>query len=313
MKIVLWTSLLLMASTHAALAQFGGGASGNAGGFAGNSSAYGNTGSTPAQIERSKRLIYSDSKDTTYIEGSILMNVKADEYVAVFAVMTEGKTPGDANLEMDTAIGNFRKSLQALGIQDADVFVDFVTQNRVYEYRLQENVAREELAGFELKKNISIHFQDKLLVDRLVSVAAESQIFDLVKVDYVIKDAAAIQARLQTQTLEIVKRKAAIYQSQLGIPLTSPVQIMLDKPSIYYPMEQYSSYTAAESENISVAYDRNRYTVQNARKSRTTYFNPLSGNDFDTVINPVIIEPVVQFTTYLRVRYATGKPPKKRR
>jgi hypothetical protein len=43
--------------------------------------------------------------------------------------------------------------------------------------------------------------------------------------------------------------------------------------------------------------------VQRARKSRTFFFNPLNADGFDAVINPIVIEPVVQFTLYLRVKY----------
>jgi len=40
-----------------------------------------------------------------------------------------------------------------------------------------------------------------------------------------------------------------------------------------------------------------------ARKSRTFFFNALDADGFDQVVNPVVIEPVVQFTLYLKVKY----------
>jgi hypothetical protein len=79
----------------------------------------------------------------------------------------------------------------------------------------------------------------------------------------------------------------------------------------------YDSYTAQESQSISNAYerDRARYAIQGARKSRTFFFNQLSGDGFDHVINPIVVEPVVQFTLYLKVKYgveqaALGGPAK---
>jgi len=48
--------------------------------------------------------------------------------------------------------------------------------------------------------------------------------------------------------------------------------------------------------------------VQSARKNKTFYFNALSSQGFDHVVNPVIIEPVVQFTLYLKVKYSLGSP-----
>jgi hypothetical protein len=43
--------------------------------------------------------------------------------------------------------------------------------------------------------------------------------------------------------------------------------------------------------------------VEQARKPRTFYFNALTGDGFDRVVNPVVLEPVVQFTLYVKVKY----------
>lgn len=315
MKKILLCGLLLVSSTRIGLAQVSGGAG-----------AFRNY-LDPFALERDKRQATSaESKDdgtSTFIEASVLMNVEADEYVAVFGVAQQGKTPQEVSALMDATVASFKTSLNSLGIAASDVFVDYVSQSRVYAYRLEEmmtqeetttrkeTTAIEELAGFELKKNVSIRFKDKMLVDKLAVAAAQSQIFDLIKVDYVVKDAAAIQARLQTQTIGIIKSKANVYQNLLGVKLSAPTQVLVDKPSVYFPVEQYDSYTAAEAENLTLPYDRSRVTVLNARRSRTTYFNPLNGSGFDLVINPVSIEPVVQFTTYIKVKYEAPKTRKK--
>jgi hypothetical protein len=89
----------------------------------------------------------------------------------------------------------------------------------------------------------------------------------------------------------------------LGIRLLPPAQVYASKPSIYFPTEMYDSYTAYESEEISDNNDRQKYAVQGARKSRTFFFNALDADGFDKVVNPVVIEPVVQFTLYLKVKY----------
>ncbi len=304
MKNILLFAVLLVLGSRVSFAQFSGSAGENA-----------TTGPGPSDMERVKRLpTAAETKDdgsSTFIEASLLMNVKADEYVAVFGAMAEGLTPEEASTKLDTTLTAFKASLKTMGIADDDIFVDFVSENRIYAYHVQDTTAKEELAGFEIKKNVSVHFKDKLLVDQLAIAAARAQIFDLIKVDYVVKDREAIQARLQEQTMALVRRKADQYQTALGVKLPAPTQIVADKPSVYYPVEQYDSYTAAESESLNLPFDRDRTTVQNARKSRTTYFNPLSGNGFDVVLNPTIIEPVVQFTTYIKVKYAEPKKPKK--
>src|SRR6476619_7226339 len=41
---------------------------------------------------------------STFVDASVLLNVKADEYVAVFSVAAEGDTPAECNTKMDATI-----------------------------------------------------------------------------------------------------------------------------------------------------------------------------------------------------------------
>lgn len=310
MKIAI-LGLILLTSAHTSFAQ-----------MSGSAGAYGEgvAGVNPAQNEAAKRAISAaegkDEGSSTFIEASILMNRKADEYVAVFGVLREGTTPEEVTTKMNATLNSFQTVLSALGIAENETYVDFVAQNRIYAFRLEEKdddkerIAREELAGFELAKNVSIHFKDTKMIDRLVEAAAAAQIYDLIKVDYLVKDRELIQAQLQAQTLALMSQKAARYQTQLGVKLLGPTQVVADKPSVYYPVQQYDSYTAQEAEKLSASYNRSDVIVQNARKSQTAFFNPLSGDGFDSVINPIVIEPVVQFTTYLKVKYEAPKRKK---
>lgn len=315
MKRALLVVLSLVSTSQVSFAQYGGNASASA--MAGSSAVYRGDNRSPAAIERAKRQLtpaeLRDDGTSHFIEASVLMNVKADEYVAVFGVVEEGKTVIEATTKMDASIGKFKQSLKGLGLKDGDIFVDFITQNRIYSYKIEpagegggRTTIREELVGFEIKKNVSIHFKDKLLLDALVLAGAPAQIYDLVKVDYVVKDIAAMKSRLQVETTRILKEKAQNHQALLGIKLPEVSQVVRDEPNIYFPIEQYDSYTAAEAENLTTYRSEDR--VVRARKNRTSYFNPLSGDGFDMVVNPVIIEPVVQFTTYIKVRYGTPKP-----
>jgi uncharacterized protein YggE len=266
------------------------------------------------QNEKSKRVPAQGeappSATTMFVEASVLMNVKADEFVAVFGVAQECVTVPECNQKMDATIEGFSGDLKQLGIGRDDLYVDFAAQNKIYAYQVTSNIAKENLVGFELKKNIAIHYQDKTLLDKLIIAASKSKIFDLIKVDYIVKDTGPIHNRLMDEAAKIIKQKASRDEKLLDIKLLAPAQIYAEKPSIYYPTEMYDSYSAYESEEISGDYYREKYTVQNARKSRTFFFNPLNADGFDAVINPVVIEPVVQFTLYLKVKYEIDQPKK---
>jgi hypothetical protein len=204
---------------------------------------------------------------------------------------------------MDAVIIEFTEALKPLGVGSNDLFVDFAAQNRIYEFRVDKDVAKEELAGFELKKNVAIHYRDKLLLDKLVIAASHSKIYDLIKVDYIVKDPLPIQNRLFEEAAEIIKQKAVRHEKLLGIRLSPTPQVYAEKPSAYYPSVLYESYTASEEARVEPEVYRSKYVVEHARKSRTFFFNALNGGDFDLVLDPVVVEPVIQFTLFLKVKF----------
>ena len=297
MRRILFTLLLAIAGCGICLAQNSG------------NSAYSQTGGKERakQNERNKRTLRQEEANQAtpgvFIEASVLMNLKAAEYVAVFGVMRECVAAPECNQKMDATINQFAGELKQLGIGSEDIFVDFAAQNKIYGFQVAGNIAKEKLVGFELKKNVSVHYKNKSLLDKLVIAASKANIFDLIKVDYIVTDTSSAYARLMEEAARVIKQKAVEYEKLLGIRLLPPAQVYAAKPGAYFPTEMYDSYTAYESEDISDNNDRQKYAVQGARKSRTFFFNALDADGFDQVINPVVIEPVVQFTLYLKVRY----------
>jgi uncharacterized protein YggE len=263
------------------------------------------------QRERNERALSAPELPPTntsmFVDAAVLMNVKADEYVAVFGLAQEGASVEEANEKMAATVKVFTDALKALKVRDGDIYVDFITQPKIYGYEIADSVAREKLTGFELKKNVSVHYTDRDFLDKLVAAAAKAQIYDLIKVDYVVKDINAVQDKLMVEASGVIKQKIARYEKQLGIKVEPPAEVYAERPAIHYPTEMYDSYTAAESEPATRLANPQKYTVQQARKSRTFFFNALDGNGFDKVINPLVTEPVVQFTLYLKVKYEVAR------
>jgi uncharacterized protein YggE len=233
---------------------------------------------------------------SSILQAAVLLNVRADEYVAVFGVSHEATTPAEALHSIDERIAAFRR---ALGRTEG-FHIDFITQSRIYGFEVSGNVATERLSGFEVKKNVSVRYRDRERLDRLIAAAASAEIFDLVKVDYVVRDVQAVQARLRDEAARVLKAKADRYRTSLGVPLAEAPSAVVEAIGVYLPTELYSAYTAFEAESVSF---RHEGVVQRMRKPRTFYFDPLSAKLFDHVLGEPQEEPVVQFTIYLRAKY----------
>lgn len=252
--------------------------------------------------EKAKRLGEGvPSANEILVEANVLANVVADEYVAVFAVNTEGSTVDECQTKAAGTIQNLLVEFKKLGVAEKDTFVDFINQNKTYGYDIANNVAKEKEVGFELRKNISVHFTSRALIERCLTVAAKAGVYDLVKVDYIVRDLAKVQDKLVAAAAQVLKRKVLNYKELLGIEASGPRQILAEKYATYVPTELYDSYRAYESEEVANFYGRAQ-TVQTIRKARTFYFNGLDARGFDSVINPTVLEPVVQFSLYLKVR-----------
>jgi uncharacterized protein YggE len=168
---------------------------------------------------------------------------------------------------------------------------------------VQGDILQEKLVGFELKKNVSIHYRNASLLEGITLAAARSQVFDLIKVDYIVKDVSRMQERLMEEAASLTKNKISRYEKLLGIKLQPPAQVYAEKSAIYYPTQMYDSYTAYESEAIRGGPDRQRYTVRVRPQEQDVFLQRLGRRRFRRGDQPGRHRAVVQFTLYLKVKY----------
>ncbi|MEP7075913.1 MAG: SIMPL domain-containing protein [Acidobacteriota bacterium] len=244
-----------------------------------------------------------DGKALAYfVEANVLMNVKADSYTAVFGVVQEGLTSTESGSKTDAAIASFTKELDTLGIKRSDIFVDFITQNKIYDYAASGSTVTEKFSGFETKKNVEVRYRDREVLDKVLAAASRASIYDLIEVDYTVSDVNAVHAKLYDEAVKVIKQKEASYTNSFGIKL-APTNLANEKYDAFFPSDLYSNYQAYEAGNTYGDY--NNRVVQ-ARKTRTFFYDPLNASDFDAVINQIGIEPMVQFTLYMKMQYDLG-------
>ena len=236
---------------------------------------------------------------TTYqfIEAKVLTSVETKEYVAVFGLAQEADSLQKANKKLQEQIAAFRSGLSALGISPEDTYLDFVTQNRVYDYQVKGSTAREKVTGFQVKENFFVRYKDPKLLDQITPIAAQAGIFDLIKVDYVTSDLNDVRAQMAEEAMKVLKQKEESY-TKLGLKL-QPVTVTAENFEAFQPSEAYNSYKAYETGNV----DENDYRVVERRKNSTFFYEPLRPGQFDKVLSPAGLLPQVQCTFVLRVKY----------
>lgn len=240
------------------------------------------------------------------IEISInsLSNQKASTYTAIFSVTQVGKTAEETNNLLNSRLTGLLNDLKGLNIPAADIYVDMVNFLPKFEYDVNKKLFSRKTyteipIGFEMQKNIHIRYTDLSLLERIVTAAARQEIYDIVKVDYFVNDSEGIYTQLRETTFKYLKKIENQYKN-LGIRLDSTYVVSAENAWVAYPINRYESYQAFSSQRLSI--DENS-KVNSADKITSRFYNAVPANDYDIVINPEILEPAVQFSYNLVVRF----------
>lgn len=243
--------------------------------------------------------------DSTYLlDAKVLINIQPDAYIAVFAVQQEAQTAIECNKLITTRIDKFISALGKTGIKAEDIFVDMIAQAQIYDFDVQGNVASEYKKGFEFKKNVVIKFTDNKQLDKISLLAAEQEIFDLVKVDYIILDIEKVQNQLREAALLVLQNKKKFVNANSSLSLDEKGIIQFEQFNTVYPQESYRKYVAAETARAQPYYFKdNQAWVKEQRKSQTFYFEKLHPGAFDKVINPAAVMVPIQMTLTIGYKY----------
>ncbi len=242
---------------------------------------------------------------------SALANEKADAHLAIFNIIQVGATAKEANKLVKARYDAFLKEATIAGIKKKDIYIDMVSLVPVYEYEVQKKLFsknyNEVPKGFELQKNIHVVYKDPQLLDLLVTIAADHEIYDLVKVEYFVEDTEKVYDRLRDKCVAFANKKLASFK-KLGIEMDTVFRVVAEAQNVAFPIERYKSFQAFSSSSVEAI--KRRSTVTNVPKKVTMFYEKLPYNGYDIVLNPIILEPAIQYTYNLKVQFYIKHPPK---
>jgi uncharacterized protein YggE len=235
-----------------------------------------------------------------------LLNIVADNYVAIFNIVQVADNAENADGLMNHRIIDFKKNLKTAGIDTNDIKVDMISFVPRYDYQVEQKLFsktyNEIPAGFELQKNVSVRFKNSAKLDDIVSAAARAEIYDLVKVDYFIPNIQRSLDSLRLKCLLEFKSKVKSYEL-IGIRLDTLKKVMSDNFITTYPPTRYNTYQAFTRPSLQAAKKKSAPSVNEIQKSNSRYYSQVDYDQYDLVINPLITEPVVQVSYSLTVKY----------
>jgi uncharacterized protein YggE len=246
------------------------------------------------------------NNNTVEIGINALLNQKAESYTAIFSLLQPGKTADEANTLLNQRLNAFLEELKILGIAPADVYVDMVNFLPKYEYDVSKKVFSKKTytevpKGFELQKNVHIRYKNHALLDKIVTAAARQEIFDIVKVDYFTSGTQAAYTQLREVAFKYLAEIKKQYRGA-GIQLDSAYLVTAENAWVAYPGNRYESYQAFSSQALDPT-EKQGALINPAEKPVSRFYNAVPADDYDIVINPEILEPAIQFSYNLVVRF----------
>lgn len=257
-----------------------------------------------APVGYKRQPVYNLNPSKTLIHNiRSLYNVEATDYTAVFNINQIGVTASETTQLMDEKIEGIKKSLKGTGFQ-GKFAVDMISFLPQYEIevtkKLFSKTYTEVPIGFELQQNLLISYRDDADFQKILAACAAAEVYNLVKVDYYVKNLEAIYAELQQKILVEVTKKKEYYKA-LGFDMDLYGVEMADQKYYHMPKDFYKSYVAAE--NISMDALQNKKGVVKIKKPTSYYYDPISYDGYDIVVNADISKPVIQLGMDLMLRY----------
>lgn len=246
------------------------------------------------------------------IDVKALQNVSATTYTAIFNISQIGSTAEKTNALMKQRIDSIKMRLNANGISQKNFAIDVISFVPIYEIevtkKLFSKTYTEVPKGFELQQNIHIQFTKTNQFEIILEACAKSEVYNLVKVDYFIENIQEVYKNLQDELLKLIEDKKAFY-STLGFDMSQYNIAIADDKYCYFPKDFYQSYQAYNS----VSFDalKKGKAITTVKKQTSYYYQPLTYENYDVVINPSILEPVVQIGMHIKLVY-TPKPIEKK-
>ncbi|MFP4664548.1 MAG: SIMPL domain-containing protein [Bacteroidales bacterium] len=247
----------------------------------------------------------TDNPDSVLtIQADVLMNVKPDAYTMVLGLTQVGENIEEAHNKIKQRINGLKNGLASLGVNQDAVFVDFISQAPIFGVEVEKKLFSKNHvqvpAGFEVKKNVHLRFEDIKTIEQLITLAGEQEIYDIITVKPLVFERDKIYDSLRNECTEIIQSKRD-QARDLGISMDAEFSSLDEKTACYYPINHYLGYTSY----LDHTRQRLREDEQmiSASGNINLYYSGKSDAPFDKVIKPELTGPVMQFSLSMRLIY----------
>lgn len=254
------------------------------------------------QFAQKSSVLMTDS--TLTVNVKLLLNKVADSYMITLGLSQDAATVVECNHAINERIEKLQVALSSFNVQSEDLYVDFISQTKIYDYEVIRNEAKQLEIGYEIKKNVLIKFDKIEDFDALIELAAKLEIYDIIKVEYIDAHIDDSYNTLFTAALALIKARKDRYVTACSPKLTGYSRIIGDNFFAVAPKSQYRQYQAFETSSVTnTSYYSSEFIKTETRKHKTFYYDGVALSDIDQVINAEIPKIGIQYVLSLAMVY----------
>ena len=237
------------------------------------------------------------------VSVKILLNKKADGFVMTLGLNEEDETVAGCSKKITARITGFIEKMKSLGVKKENVYIDFISQTKIYDFEVNGMNSEQIEKGFEIKKNIIVSTSNVNSLEKIIALASDFEIHDVIKVEYYNNETDAIHNSLFDEAIVLAEAKKIRYMKAFGKRIIG-TPTATEEFATVFPKTQYNTYQAFETAEIQTNYNnRSPYLKKIARKNKTFYYDGISSAGFDKVINPNQTEVGIQYIMTITMHY----------
>jgi hypothetical protein len=240
------------------------------------------------------------------IEIKAIANQQASSFVATFQVSQFGESPEKAEKALQDRCKPFFSELQKPAIQANEYFLDFINLRPIFKDSFfipkkgEKTKIGEVKRGVELKYNIRIAYNTASQLSKITLAAAKYDIYDLLKVEFRYNQSANIFNNLRAQCENYFKNYVVTLE-ELGVNALDWERTVEEQK---YVVDINESYKNTEIQHISpILGSQTNNNLVKTKKINTKFYEPLTTENFDIVINRDLLEPNMQFVFIFKVHF----------
>lgn len=207
------------------------------------------------------------------IDGSCELRVPADGLRIVFAITSEAATASDCWKAQRERRDGFVDALRSAGLASDSVEVDFIGMLPVYDWKQEQrdgqSILIERLVARRLQENVHVAVPDEAAARRIVELALDHDVTDVIAVDYWCRNADEKRREALAAAYAEAQAKAKLLLAGFATP--PPCANVEEETKLLTPRELYRSFENAYEGELRTQWNDNVPRVHAPRPKNTFY------------------------------------------